>query len=105
MNRAIYALIAGLFAISSASALAAETMPQSKQAELDKVIAGGNANAPARGEAIKKSADAAKSTQLTLADASEHGKMLDQTIASGNPNAPVRGKAFADSMHATPRAA
>jgi hypothetical protein len=75
-----------------------------KQAELDKVIAGGNANAPARGEAIKKSG-AASTGQLQIADASGHGEMLDKTIASGNANASARGKAISDSMHATPRAA
>jgi hypothetical protein len=104
MSRAIAALIAGLFAFASASALAAETAPQSKQAELNKVIAGGNANAPARGEAIKKSATGSTAPMM-LADSSTHQQMLDKTISSGNANAPARGKAIADSIHATPRAA
>jgi hypothetical protein len=55
MSRAIAGLIAGLFALASASALAAEPTPQSRQAELNKVITGGNANAPARGKAIADS--------------------------------------------------
>jgi hypothetical protein len=104
MNKAIAALIAGLFAIASASALAAESTPLSKQAELNKVIAGGNANAPARGEAIKKSA-AGSTEPMMLADSSTHEKMLDKAISSGNANAPARGKAIADSIHSTPRAA
>jgi len=102
MSKAIAGLVASVFALASASAMALELTNPAKQAELDKVIAGGNANAPARGEAIEKSA-AASTEQMKLGDASTHDKMLDQTIGAGNANAPARGKAIADSMHATPR--
>ena len=104
MNRGVAALITGLFAFASASALAVEAAPQAKQDELNKVIAGGNANAPARGEGIKKSATASTEPMM-LSDSSTHQQMLDKAIASGNANAPARGKSIADSIHATPRAA
>jgi hypothetical protein len=63
---------------------------------LDKIIASGNANAPARGEAIAKSG-VATDRPMALTDTTAHAQMLDKIIASGNANAPARGKAIAQS--------
>jgi len=96
MNKLISVSIAGAFALGSACALADDVQ---RQAELANAISVGNANAPARGEAI------ARSGQIQvegLGGAHAHEAALDQAIAAGNANAPARGQAIAASAAATP---
>jgi hypothetical protein len=94
MNKLLSTLIAGTFAIGSAYAVADGMIDVQKQAELDKVIAGGNTNASARGEEIDKSAIASKSYSPVLPDISAHQRALDYIIATGQANAPARGEAI-----------
>jgi hypothetical protein len=97
MSRLLSTLIAGTFAIGSAYAVADGLVDSQKQAEIDKIIADGNPNASARGQAIVKSAIASKGDPLVLADVSAHQRALDYIIATGQANAPERGKAIARS--------
>jgi hypothetical protein len=87
--------IAGALALGSAYAFANDAQ---KQAELANSISIGNPNAPARGEAIAKSA---QMPGATLSGVQSHEEALDRAIAVGNPNAPARGEAIAASAAAT----
>jgi hypothetical protein len=97
MRRLLSTLIAGTFAIGSVYALANGLVDSQNQAQLDRIIAYSNANAPARGKAIVESALASKNDPPVLPDVSAHQRALDYIIATGNANAPARGEVIARS--------
>jgi hypothetical protein len=70
-----------------------------KQRELSQTEKSGNPNAPAKGEAISKSAEATKN-QPKLSDEAKK-KALAQTEKSGNPNAAAKAEAISKSAEAT----
>src|SRR5260370_18279256 len=101
MSKLLSTLIAGTFATGSAYAVWDGMVDSQKEAELDKISASGNANAPARGEAIAKSAIASRSRAPVLVDEDARQHALDPIIATGNANAPARGEAIARSAAAS----
>lgn len=100
MSKLISALIAGTLALAATYAAAMDMATEQKDAQLSKMVSVGNANAPARGEAIVKSG-AASDQPMALTGATAHAQALDKIIASGNANAPARGQAIAKSGVAT----
>jgi hypothetical protein len=90
------ALVGGALALGSTLAIADDMATSQKDAQLSKMISVGNANAPARGEAIAKSG-AARDQSMVLTGATAHEQALDKIIASGNANATARGTAIAQS--------
>src|SRR5260370_31280593 len=101
MSKLLSTLIAGTFATGSAYAVWDGMVDSQKQAELDRIIASGNANTPARGEAIAKSAIASQSRAPVLVDEDAHQRALDPIIATRNANAPAGAEAIARSPAAT----
>jgi hypothetical protein len=97
MSRLLSTLIAGTFAIGSTYVVAAGIVDAQEQAQLDKIIASGNANAPAKGKAIVASALASKNDPPVFADVSAHQRAGDYIIATGQANPLERGKAIARS--------
>jgi len=71
MSRLFSTLIAGTFATGSAHALAHGLVDSQKQAELDRIIADGNANATARGEKVVAMAQR-DTTPVSLRDRRAH---------------------------------
>jgi hypothetical protein len=99
MSKLISALVAGSLALAATYAVAVTTERQ-KDAQLSKMESVGNANAPARGQAIVKSGATADQPML-VEGTTAHERALDKTIASGNADAPARGEAIAKSGVAT----
>src|SRR5215469_8032738 len=94
MSKLISALVAGSLALATSYAVAMTA--EQKDAQLSKMESVGNANAPARSEAIVKSGATAEQPML-VTGATAHERTLDKIIASGNANAPARGEAIAQS--------
>jgi len=98
MSKLISALVAGSVALATTYAVAMTA--EQKDAQLSKMESVGNANAPARGEAIVKSG-ATADQPMQVSGTTAHEQSLDKIIASGNANAPARGQAIAKSGVAT----
>ena len=94
MSKFISALVAGSLALAATYAMA--TTVEQKDVQLSKMESVGNANAPARGQAIVKSGATADQPML-VAGTTAHERALDKIIASGNANASARGEAIAKS--------